>query len=70
LKKVTVVKSSEVKTETFNLDDFIQDKESRATIMTITKKELRKLADSLGLDYTQKEIAFSKKLLNAYLAKR
>lgn len=70
MKKVTVVKSSEVKTETFNLDDFIQDKESRATIMTITKKELRKLADSLGLDYTQKEIAFSKKLLNAYLAKR
>jgi len=65
-----VVKSSEVKTETFNLDDFIQDKESRATIMTITKKELRKLADSLGLEYTQKEIAFSKKLLNAYLTKR
>jgi len=70
LKKVTVVKSSEVKIEKFNLDDFIQDKESRATIMTITKKELRKLADSLGLEYVEKDIAFSKKLLNAYLAKR
>jgi len=70
LKKVTVVKSSEVKIEKFNLDDFIQDKESRATIMTITKKELRKLADSLGLEYAEKDIAFSKKLLNAYLAKR
>jgi len=65
-----VVKSSEVKIENFNLDDFIQDKESRATIMTITKKELRKLADSLGLEYVEKDIAFSKKLLNAYLAKR
>ena len=65
-----MVKGSEVEIEAFNLDDFIQDKESRATIMTITKKELKKLADSLGLDYMDKDITLSKKLLNAYLAKR
>ena len=65
-----MVKGSEIEIEAFNLDDFIQDKESRATIMTITKKELKKLADSLGLDYMDKDITLSKKLLNAYLAKR
>ncbi|HFQ62425.1 MAG TPA: hypothetical protein ENK39_09050 [Epsilonproteobacteria bacterium] len=70
MKKVAVVKGSEVKIQTFNLEDFIQDKESRATIITITKKELKKLADSLGLDYADKDIVLSKKLLNAYLSKR
>lgn len=70
MKKVAVVKGSEVEIQTFNLEDFIQDKESRATIITITKKELKKLADSLGLDYADKDIVLSKKLLNAYLSKR
>ena len=65
-----MVKGSEVEIQTFNLEDFIQDKESRATIITITKKELKKLADSLGLDYADKDIVLSKKLLNAYLSKR
>ncbi len=69
MKKVAVVKGSEVSIGPFYLEDFIQDKESRA-IVTVTKKELKKLAENLKLDYTDREIALSKKLLNAYLSKR
>jgi len=64
------VKSFEVKIEKFNLDDFIEDKKSRTATMKTTKREVRKLADSLGLDYTEKDIVFGKKLLNAYFVKR
>ena len=70
MKKVTVVKNTEVTIEKFNLDDFIENKESHATIKNITKKELRKIADSLGLDYKEQDIAFCKKILHAYLLKR
>ena len=64
------MKSFEVKIEKFNLDDFIEDKKSRTATMKTTKREVRKLADSLGLDYTEKDIVFGKKLLNAYFVKR
>lgn len=33
----------------------------------ITKKELKHLADDLGLVYDDSQIVFAKKLLNAYL---
>lgn len=33
----------------------------------ITKKELKNLADELGLVYDDSQIVFTKKLLNAYL---
>jgi len=70
LKKVNIVKNSEVEVKPFNLEDFTQDKERLASMKKVTKKELKTLADSLGLAYSDKDITLSKKLLNAYLAKR
>jgi len=70
LKKVNVVKSTEVTVKPFSLAYFTQDKERPASIKKVTKKELKVLADSLGLVYSDTEITLSKKLLNAYLAKR
>jgi len=68
LKKVEVVKSSQVNVRPFILQSFIQPKEMPATIIKkVTKKELMNLADSLALTYEDVQISFSKKLLNAYL---
>jgi len=68
LKKVEVVKSSQVKVRPFVLQNFIQPKEMPATIIKkVTKKELMNLADSLALTYEDVQISFSKKLLNEYL---
>jgi len=67
LKKVKVVKSHEVEVKTFILDDFIQDKAPNDTMKNVTKKELKKLAQKLGLVYDDAQIVFAKKLLSAYL---
>ena len=68
MKKVEVVKSSQVKVRPFVLQNFIQPKEMPATIIKkVTKKELMNLADSLALTYEDVQISFSKKLLNEYL---
>jgi len=65
-----VVKSTEVEVKSFILDDFIQVKQKHVSIEKITKKTLKKIADELGLDYNDKEIVFTKKLITAYLKDR
>ena len=70
MKKVSVVKNTEVEVKPFMLGDFTQHKETHASIKKVTKKELKILADNLSLEYSDIDITFSKKLLNAYLATR
>jgi hypothetical protein len=70
LKKVSVVKSTEIEVKPFMLDDFIQVKQKHVSIEKITKKTLKKIADELELDYNDKEIVFTKKLITAYLKDR
>jgi len=70
LKKVNVIKSTEVEVKPFMLDDFIQVKQKHVSIEKITKKTLKKIADDLELDYNDKEIVFTKKLITAYLKDR
>jgi len=70
LRKISVVKRTEVDVQPFTLDDFTQDKETHGSMSKVTKKELKTLAESLGLAFSESDIAFSKKLLNAYLAKQ
>jgi len=70
LRKISVVKCIEVDVQPFRLDDFTQDKETHGSMGKVTKKELKTLAESLGLAFSESDIAFSKKLLNAYLAKQ
>jgi hypothetical protein len=67
LKKVEVVKANEVEVKPFALDDFTQDEVKQSMIKKVTKKELKNLADDLGLAYDDTEIVFAKKLLSAYL---
>ena len=67
MKKVEVVKADEVEVKPFILDDFTQPKVQHSMMNKITKKELKKLADDLGLAYDDAKIVFAKKLLSAYL---
>ena len=64
-----MVKASEVEVKPFVLDDFTQDKETHGSMKKVTKKELRTLADDLGLKYEDSDIIFTKKLITAYLKK-
>jgi hypothetical protein len=61
MRKVTVVKGSNVEVKPFVLEDF--------TVQKVSKKELKSLAKELGLGYDDESIAFAKKLLNAHLKK-
>ncbi len=67
MKKVLLVKNSEVKVKPFMLDDFIQGKESSTKRNKITKKSLKYLAEELGLGYDEAQIIFTKKMITAYL---
>lgn len=67
MKKVEVVKANEVEVNPFILDDFTQHKDQHSMIKKVTKKELRNLADDLGLAYDDTQIVFTKKILSAYL---
>jgi hypothetical protein len=67
LKKVEVIKANKVEVKPFILDDFIQDKVQQSMMDKVTKKELKKLANELGLVYDDAQIAFTKTLLNAYI---
>lgn len=62
-----MVKADEVEVKPFILDDFIQHKVQQNTMNKVTKKELKNLADDLGLVYDDAQIVFTKKLLSAYL---
>lgn len=61
-----MVKADDVKIKPFLLKDFIQAKETQSNIKKVTKKELKNLAESLGMEYTDEQIGFTKKIITAY----
>ncbi len=63
---MTVVNANDVEVKPFLLKDFTQDKEIHSSMKKVTKKELKNLAESLGMKYTDTEIGFAKKLITAY----
>ena len=67
MKKIEVVKVNEVEVKPFVLDDLIQEDFKDDVTKKVTKKELKHLADDLGLAYDDAQIVFAKKLLNAYV---
>ncbi|MFC2073314.1 hypothetical protein ACFLRS_00495 [Campylobacterota bacterium] len=67
MKRVEIVKANEVEVKPFLLDDFTQHKVAYSMMKKVTKKELKNLADDLGLTYDDAQIVFTKKLLRAYL---
>ena len=64
---MTVVKADEVEVKPFLLKDFIQVKEIHSSMKKVSKKELKNLAESLGMKYTDEQIGFTKKLITVYL---
>lgn len=70
MKKVEVVKAHEVEVKPFILDDFTQNKEKAGSMEKISKKELKRLAEKLGLVYDDEQIRFTKKLMTEYLLNR
>ena len=62
---MTVVKAHEVEVKPFLLKDFSQAKEIHSSMQKVTKKELKNLAESLGMKYTDEQIGFTKKLINS-----
>jgi len=70
LKKVEVVKPSEVEVIPFVLQDFTANDTETVSSEPVSKKELKLLAKELGLAYDDEDIAFTKKLINAYMKKR
>ena len=74
MKKVTVVKSSEVEVKPFLLEKFRITNEKKAKLKKeilheVSKKELKHLAQELGIAYDKKTLTIAKKLLNAHIKK-
>lgn len=70
MKKVKVVKPSEVEVTPFILQDFTANGTEATVSEPVSKKELKLLAKELSLAYDDEHIAFTKKLINAYMKKR
>ena len=70
MKRVEVVKASEVEVTPFVLQDFTANDTETIVSEPVSKKELKLLAKELGLVYDDTTIAFAKKLINAYIKKR
>jgi hypothetical protein len=70
LKKVKVVKVKEIEIKPFIISDFTHNRASLERIETVSKKVLKKLAKEIGLEYSDEQIQFTKKLIDVYLAKR
>jgi len=68
LKKIQIVKADEVEVKPLVLDDFIQDEVKQSMMQKVTKKELKHMADELGLVYDNAQIIFAKKLISAYVS--
>ncbi len=70
MKRVEVVKPSEVEVTPFVLQDFTANDSENIASEPVSKKELKSLAKELGMAYDDEHIAFTKKLINAYIEKR
>ena len=69
MKRVEVVKNAEVEVKPFILNDFMQTVSASTACKALSKKEIKHLAKELGLDPKEEELAFAKKIMNAYAAK-
>ena len=71
MKQIRLVKGKDLEYQPLELEAFIQNEVKKNTIEKkregVSKKMLRQLADELGLSYDEKQLGFSKKLLNHYL---
>lgn len=64
-----MLKGGEVEVKPFRLKDFMPGETDSVLPGKVTKRELKILADTLGLVYNEEQIHFTKKLINAYMRK-
>jgi len=69
LRKVEVVSAQEVEVKPLDLKQFIVKEVQGRAVKSITKREIKEMAEVLGLSYDDSQIAFTKKLMNAYIKK-
>ena len=69
MKKIKVVKSSDIETEPFVLDVLALQNQTQNRLRSVSKKELKSLAKKLKLKYDDENIKFASKLINAYIKK-
>lgn len=70
MRKVEVVKPSEVEVTPFVLQDFTTHDTEAVVSEPVSKKELKVLAKELGVAYNDESIGLARKLINAYMKKR
>ncbi|WP_041672760.1 hypothetical protein [Sulfurovum sp. NBC37-1] len=69
MKKVTVVRAEEVEVKPIDLHLFTVQGVEKKLCKRVSKKELKEIAENLGLSYDDIQISFAKKLMNAYMEK-
>jgi len=69
LKKVEVVRAEEVEVKLFDPAAFTLVHSKKSSMKTVTKKEIRGIAEELGLSYDEVQLSFAKKVVNAYMKK-
>ncbi len=65
-----MVQANEVEVTPFVLEDFTTSDSVSVVFEPVSKKELKSLANELGLAYDDATVAFAKKLINSYIKKR
>ncbi|MDQ1326191.1 MAG: hypothetical protein QG564_1316 [Campylobacterota bacterium] len=70
MRKIEVVKAQEVKIKPFVMGDFYQKKPLVSFEPNVKKKDLRKIAQKLGLAHKEEGIELAKKLLAAYIKQK
>lgn len=69
MKKVAVVRATEVDVKPLDLCLFTLQDTGRGKQRKVSRKELKEIAEDLGLSYDDSQIDFAKKLMNAYREK-
>ena len=70
MKTIEIAPVDNIVIKPFILEDFIEREDTFMYSEKISKKELKALANNMGLEYDDKSIALAKKLLNAYLKEK
>ena len=66
---MVVVQEEEVEVKPIDLNLFTLQHTERRKQRKVSRKELKEIAESLGLSYDDARIDFAKKLMNAYMEK-
>ena len=69
MRKIEVVRAEEVEVKALDLHRFTVRHRLEKISRRVSKKELKKIAEDLGLAYDDARISFAKKLMNAYMEK-